>query len=129
MRYIILILFFLSCNSKDVTDFQKTEADIVIEKSIKLQDSSVVILKLADKKTEMIVQETIEKFHKLEEANDVLKKEMKNIRKTPTVITNTITIRDTIYITEKRNFWGKKKIKIDSSGTEQVITDSTTNEN
>jgi hypothetical protein len=34
-------------------------------------------------------------------------------------------IRDTIYITEKKNFWGKKKISVDSS--QSVVIDSLEN--
>lgn len=127
MKYILIIIIFLSsCIRQDKTTNQKVaEVDTLIEQSIKLADSSIVVLHLADKKTQIIVQQTIEKFENLENANANLRGEIGKLKK---VQTKTVVIRDTIYITEKKNFWGKKKVKVDS--TQSVITaDSSLNEN
>jgi hypothetical protein len=121
----IMVFLFFSCKNKELEIPTKTKVDTLIERSIKLNDSSVFILKLADKKTEMIVQNTINKVNTLEENNKALKNDLNKLKQVQTK-TNTIIIRDTIYITEKKNFWGRKKVNVDSSGSSQsIIQDST----
>lgn len=123
----LFTFLFISCNRSKGVILKDNNIDTLIKKSITLSDSSIIILKLADKKTEMIVQNTINKVNQLEEINNSLKNEMNTI-KNKKVTTNTIIIRDTIYITEKKNFWGRKKVNIDSSGSSQTFTqDSTLN--
>jgi hypothetical protein len=127
--FIFLFLLF-SCKPKRSVIPEKTKVDTLIEKSMKLNDSSIIVLKLADRKTEILVQNTINKVNELEQTNQSLKSQIDNIKNvTPYVKTNTIIIRDTIYITEKKNFWGKKKITIDSSASEFQNSDTTINEN
>lgn len=101
-------------------------ADSAIKKSMKLNDSSFMALQMADKTTEVIVKEAIKKVDKLEKTNLSLKSEVNSLKES-SKLTKTITIRDTIYITEKKNFWGKTKKTIDSSQSEVVIEDSTQN--
>lgn len=124
MKYIfIFLIFIVGCSNNDSEIISINNYDTIIKKSIKLNDSSVIILNLADKKTEKIVKETIDKVKELKEINESLKKEVNKIKYTPEKI-NTIIIRDTIYITEKRNFWGRKKVKIDSASSQSIIEDS-----
>lgn len=128
MRYIIFILFVLSaCGGNDTFVKQDVKGiDTLIEQSIKLADSSIVVLHLADKQTQLVITKTIQKFEYLENTNAQLKKEVRKLKENTKV--KTVVIRDTIYITEKKNFWGKKKVKIDST-QQSVVADSTLNEN
>lgn len=119
MKYTISILLFVlfSCKSKENVNVEvKTELDTFITRSIKLSDSSISVLNLADKKTEVFIKGVSVKMDNLKLDNfrlksqvSALKNENKNVK--PKVI------RDTIYITEKKNFWGKTKRTIDSSHT------------
>lgn len=128
MKYIFIILLLLfSCNQADTKNAVETSvADSAIKKSMKLNDSSFMALQMADKTTEVIVKEAIKKVDKLEKTNLSLKSEVNSLKES-SKLTKTITIRDTIYITEKKNFWGKTKKTIDSSQSEVVIEDSTQN--
>jgi hypothetical protein len=53
-----------------------------------------------------------------------MKSQMSNMNALLKEKPKTITVRDTVYITEKKNFWGKTKTSVDS--TSQKI-DSTEN--
>lgn len=128
MKYLLLIsIFFISCcqNSEEVVVSQ-TEADTAILESIKLKDSTIIVLDLADKKTTQVVKKVIEKVDDLQELNNVLKKENSSLKETIKVTKYTV-IRDTVFITEKKNFWGKTKTTIDSS--QSVTEDSTQHKN
>lgn len=128
MKYLLLIsIFFISCsqNSEEVVVSQ-TEADTAILESIKLKDSTIIVLDLADKKTTQVVKKVIEKVDDLQELNNVLKKENSSLKETIKVTKSTV-IRDTVFITEKKNFWGKTKTTIDSS--QSVTEDSTQHKN
>jgi hypothetical protein len=46
----------------------------------------------------------------------VLKAENNQLKEL-TKVTKTVIVRDTIYIKEKTNFWGKKKVSTDSSSS------------
>lgn len=128
MKYLLLIsIFFISCsqNSEEVVVSQ-TEADTAILESIRLKDSTIIVLDLADKKTTQVVKKVIEKVDDLQELNNVLKKENSSLKETIKVTKSTV-IRDTVFITEKKNFWGKTKTTIDSS--QSVTEDSTQHKN
>jgi len=128
MKYTFIILLILfSCNQVGkIKTLEMSTADSAIKKSMKLNDSSFMALQMADKTTEVIVKEAIKKVDKLEKTNLSLKSEVNSLKES-SKLTKTITIRDTIYITEKKNFWGKTKKTIDSSQSEVVIEDSTQN--
>ena len=117
MRYslYILFVFLLSCgNNNNKQEVVKSEIDTLIEKSVKISDSSVLVLKLADKRTEILIEEVEKKIDNLENVNESLKNSVFALKNQSNSV-KTITIRDTIYITEKKNFWGKTKRTIDSS--------------
>lgn len=128
MKYLLLIsIFFISCSQKKAdVEVSKTEADTAILESIKLKDSTIIVLDLADKKTTQVVKKVIEKVDDLQELNIVLKKENSSLKETIKVTKSTV-IRDTIFITEKKNFWGKTKTTIDSS--QSITEDSTQHKN
>jgi ribosomal protein L25 (general stress protein Ctc) len=126
MKYLIItILIFSACKSStETTLLIEDSVDLAIKKSSQLNDSSVFLLNVADKKTEIIVKEVIKKVDKLKDENVNMRREVESLNQKMSVTKATI-IRDTVFITEKKNFWGKTKITTDSSST--VIEDSTEN--
>ena len=71
---------------------------------------------------EVIVMQVMSKVDRLENTNNTLKKEIQGLKEV-SKMTKTVIIRDTVFITEKKNFWGKTKTKIDSSQS-TIVEDS-----
>lgn len=112
MRYILIILILLSCNDADTV---VVDTDTV-EVQKPLYDSVIVMLpaveKVIVKKEKQIVykyKEAAKEIQHLKQENSELKEQVK--------VTKTVIVRDTIYIKEKTNFWGKKKVSTDSSSS------------
>lgn len=115
-KYLVIAILFLSCNSNTETFvLNMPEVDSVMAKSQKTSDSVKVILKYADKKSEEKVQQIISKVSDMKEQIGDMKSQMKNMDVLLKEKPKTITIRDTVYVTEKKNFWGKTKTSIDST--------------
>jgi hypothetical protein len=123
MRFFLLIsIFFIACNGNNISnDFKINNTDTTILHSQKLKDSTLVVLELADKKTKQVVNKAIKKVDDLQLTNKNLKIQNAELKQIIKVTKSTI-IRDTIFITEKKNFWGKTKTSIDSSNS--VVQDS-----
>jgi len=109
--YLLMIAFlFTSCMAKVV---EKEEYDVepsydsTILASEKLHDSILVYIPSVDEKIEKLERNIAHKVDQLEKENKSLKKEA--------LVVKTITLRDTVYIKEKTNFWGKKKVTTDSA--------------
>ena len=117
MKKLVFLLLIYSCKSKHEARIDKNieKVDSMLQKSQKLNDSSNMVLQLADSTTSVLINNTIIKYNEIKKNKNSLIK------------TKTITIRDTIYITEKKNFWGRKKI-IKDSVSSQTIQDTTTND-
>ena len=126
-KYLVITILFLSCNQETETFvLNMPEVDSVMAKSEKTSDSAKVILKFADKQSEEKVQQIITKVSDMKEQIGDMKSEMLTINAQLKEKPKTITVRDTVFITEKKNFWGKTKTSVDS--TSQKI-DSTENKN
>lgn len=109
-NYIIIIAFlFTSCMAKVIEKDKEANPsyDSVIAASHNLHDSILVYIPKVDKKIEKLEKGIIYKV-------DVLKKENQSLKK-EAMIVKTVVVRDTIYIKEKTNFWGKKKVSTDST--------------
>lgn len=109
-NYIIIIAFlFTSCMAKVIEKDKEANPsyDSVIAASHNLHDSILVYIPKVDKKIEKLEKGIIHKV-------DVLKKENQSLKK-EAMIVKTVVVRDTIYIKEKTNFWGKKKVSTDST--------------
>lgn len=102
----------LGCTSEAQQTTRNQEVDTVFLKSDSLAKEAMVLLPKADEQVHTIVE-------KMDAQMDNLKAEIAKAKSTKTII------RDTIYITEKKNFWGKKKTTVDSSGS--VVVDSLEN--
>lgn len=102
----------LGCTSEAQQTTRNQEVDTVFLKSDSLAKEAMVLLPKTDEQVHTIVE-------KMDAQMDNLKAEIAKAKSTKTII------RDTIYITEKKNFWGKKKTTVDSSGS--VVVDSLEN--
>ncbi len=120
-----LLLFIVSCSENETT-IEKNEvlsySDSVIIESKKIQDSAFGCLKTADEVTEKKVIDVVNRVNSI---NAELNKLKATITKE---VVREIVIHDTVYITEKKNFWGKTKIKIDSSKSTTEKIDTIINE-
>jgi hypothetical protein len=110
MRSIILILFIASCTIpiKDDKIVLDGVDSIIIESRHKL-DTITMILPMIDKHIEIVQKNVANEIKSMKAENERLKEDAKVVK--------TITIRDTIIIKEKTNFWGKKKVSTDSIST------------
>lgn len=102
----------LGCTSEAQQTTRNQEVDTVFLKSDSLAKEAMVVLPKADKHVNILAKNVDAKIENL-------KAEVIKAKSTKTII------RDTIYITEKKNFWGKKKTTVDSSGS--VVVDSLEN--
>lgn len=130
MRYSLITLLIIAAwgCSTPTKEPEKNETLTAIDSIIGQSQKNLVVINSTSKRTDSAITGKIEKTVKrisiLKEDNTKLKKENEHLKDVVRV-TKSIVIRDTIYIKEKTNFWGKKKISTDSI---QSI-DSTEHEN
>jgi hypothetical protein len=123
MRFIIILVMtsLLGCNQTPKSvEFQSV--DSVIKQS---QSAFVDINENAKKTDSFITQKVIGVVTKIENLNQ----EVKELKTENTGLKKAaLNVRvDTIYITEKKNFWGKTKTSVDSTQGKEVT--DTTNQN
>lgn len=119
--YLLIVLAF-GCKTKNVEidKIDTSKADSVIMASKSLHDSSDVLLKAVEQKTQERVEQAITKMVDMDSKLQSLDIENKQLKDAMRVTKATI-IRDTIIITEKKNFWGRTKTKVDSSSSTDTI--------
>jgi hypothetical protein len=105
MRYLALILLISSCTTVETERVDKYDTLLlkVAESQLKM-DSSIVE---ATKKEAIIINKTVENIIEDKKQIKQLFSEVAEIKANPKVEIQTI--RDTIFVTEKKNFWGKSK--------------------
>lgn len=81
-----------------------------------LYDSVMKMLPITEKIIIKKKKEIVYKFQEAEKKIIELQKENEKLNEL-SKITKTVIVRDTIYIKEKTNFWGKKRISTDSSSS------------
>jgi len=100
MKRLIVILFLSSCaNPIKEEEILFDGVDTILMQSRERLDTIAKFLPKVDKQIEMAEKEVLTNVQKLKENAKVVK---------------TITIRDTIIIKEKTNFWGRKRTTTDS---------------
>jgi hypothetical protein len=110
MKRLIALLFISSCaNPVKEEQILLDGVDIILMQSRKQSDTIVKILPKIDKQIEKAEKEVLNNVHSIMLQNARLKEDAKVVK--------TITIRDTIIIKEKTNFWGRKKTSTDSITT------------
>jgi hypothetical protein len=107
MRSLILITLIASCTIpiKDDKNVLDGVDSIILESRHKL-DTITMILPIIDKHIIVVQKKVANDIKAMKAENERLKEDAKVVK--------TITIRDTIIIKEKTNFWGKKKVSTDS---------------
>lgn len=106
MRYVLLAIFLFSCKgAAEVRDQEVFDSSLVKP----LHDSVSKILPVVEQVINKREKEIIREIKYLKAENNQLKEQVK--------VTKTVIVRDTIYIKEKTNFWGKKKVSTDSSSS------------
>jgi hypothetical protein len=105
MRYLALILLISSCTTVETERVDKYDTLLlkVAESQLEM-DSSIVE---ATKKEAIIINKTVENIIEDKKQIKQLFSEVAEIKANPKVEIQTI--RDTIFVTEKKNFWGKSK--------------------
>lgn len=117
--YIFFALILFSCSSKQNNEIDFVKVDSLLKDSKEITDSLLIVLPKSDKKVIEQVERVSNKIQALEQQVSKMEDLAKNNK--------TKIIRDTVFITEKKNFWGKTKTKIDS--TKNLTEDSTENKN
>lgn len=107
MRYIVLILLISSCTSTEIKQVDNYDTLLVrVQKSQTLMDSSLVE---ATKKEAQIINKTVDKIIEDKKQIEQLVTQVAEAKANPKVEIQIQTIRDTVFVTEKKNFWGKSK--------------------
>ena len=107
MRYLALILLLSSCSTTEIEQVNKYDTLLLkIEKSQKVMDSSIVE---ATKKEARIIDKTVKQISQDKKQIAELVTQVAEAKANPKVEIQIQTIRDTVFVTEKKNFWGKSK--------------------
>ena len=107
MRYLAFILLLSSCSTAEVEQVSKYDTLLLkVAKSQLKMDSSIVE---ATKKEAKIINKTVESIIEDKKQIKQLFNEVAEIKANPRVQIQIDTIRDTVFVTEKKNFWGKSK--------------------
>ena len=123
MRIATLISILLIGCRPSVKHFVFVDSDTaIVSKSDSLHQFAKDMLPKSEKVIVKVRHEIKTQIKEIKEAVDSLKKENEVLKSTILITKNTV-IHDTIYIKEKTNFWGKKKVSIDSASS--VSEDST----
>jgi hypothetical protein len=107
MRYLVFILLLSSCSTAEVEQVSKYDTLLLkVAKSQLKMDSSIVE---ATKKEAIIINKTVESIIEDKKQIKQLFNEVAEIKANPRVQIQIDTVRDTVFVTEKKNFWGKSK--------------------
>jgi hypothetical protein len=108
MRYLALILLISSCTTTEIEQVNKYDTLLIrVEKSQKVMDSSIVE---ATKKEAKIINKTVQTIIEDKKQIAELVTQVAEAKANPKVEIQIQTIRDTVFVTEKKNFWGKSKV-------------------
>jgi regulator of replication initiation timing len=105
---------------------EANETDSLLIKSKETIVTTISISRKSDSVVNKKVNKIVSEIKSIKQENAALKEENNSLTKAISLKTEKI-IRDTIYITEKKNFWGKTKKTVDSS--QSVETDTLENKN
>lgn len=108
MRYLAFILLISSCTTVETERVDKYDTLLlkVAESQLEM-DSSIVE---ATKKEAIIINKTVDNIIEDKKQIKQLFSEVAEIKANPKVEIQIQTIRDTVFVTEKKNFWGKSKV-------------------
>jgi hypothetical protein len=106
MKYLLVILFLASCTTTEVEQIDKYDTLLLKVNETQLaMDSSIIE---ATKKEAVIINKTVESIIEDKKQIAQLFTEVAEIKAVQRIKPDTI--RDTVFVTEKKNFWGKSKV-------------------
>ena len=107
MRYLALILLLSSCSTTEIEQVNKYDTLLLkVAKSQLEMDSNIVE---ATKKEARIIDKTVKQIIQDKKQIAELVTQVAEAKANPKVEIQIQTIRDTVFVTEKKNFWGKSK--------------------
>ena len=107
MRYLAFILLLSSCSTAEIEQVNKYDTLLLkIEQSQKVMDSSIVE---ATKKEAKIINKTVQSIIQDKKQIAELVTQVAEAKANQKVEIQVQTIRDTVFVTEKKNFWGNSK--------------------
>lgn len=117
-KYSFLFIAFLASCHQEVTELkdEHSRIDSIITAVKQHNDNSEIVLNLADKKAMAVVNQVSVHLDSIHKVHAGLKNEY-NMFKQSAMTSLKIVQRDTIYITEKKNFWGRTKRTVDSTSS------------
>jgi hypothetical protein len=117
MKYlpILFLIALASCGKKEEV-IEEQVVDTLFVKSDSIFKQATITLPKSDKQFTKMVEKVEKKIETLKVEVVVAKKEAELAKSEKTIIY----IRDTIFIKEEKNFWGKKKVTIDSVGLDSL---------
>lgn len=107
MRWLFIILCFASCYSKRIEKLERVDEDTMVIWESKLRTEAMI--NELPKVDEVIHKEEARIEHDLKS----LKNELQTLQVSQKVA-KVVYIHDTIVIKEKTNFWGRKRVSMDS---------------
>ena len=107
MRYLALILLLSSCSTTEIEQVNKYDTLLLkVAKSQLKIDSSIVE---ATKKEARLIDKTVKQIIQDKKQIAELVTQVAEAKANTKVEIQVQTIRDTVFVTEKKNFWGKSK--------------------
>jgi len=107
MRYLVFILLITSCTTTQPEQVDKYDTLLLkVAKSQLEMDSSIVE---ATKKEAVIINKTVKSIIEDKKQIKELFSQVAEIKANQKIQIQIDTVRDTVYVTEKKNFWGKTK--------------------
>jgi hypothetical protein len=106
MRYLVVILFLASCTATEIEEVDKYDTLLLkVQESQLAMDSSIIE---ATEKEAIIINKTVESIIEDKKQIKELFSEVAEIKAVQKIKPDTI--RDTVFIKEKKSFFGKTKI-------------------
>lgn len=105
MRYLVVILFLASCTTTEVEELDKYDSLLLKIGETQISMNSTIIE--ATNKEAKIINNTVESIIDDKKQIKELFSEVAEIRAIQKIKPDTV--RDTVFVIEKKNFWGKTK--------------------
>ena len=107
MRYLAFILLLSYCATSEIEQVDKYDTLLLkVAKSQLEMDSSIVE---ATKKEAVIINKTVKSIIEDKKQIKELFSQVAEIKANQKIQIQIDTVRDTVFVTEKKNFWGKTK--------------------
>lgn len=124
-KLLIVTLLFLGCKETETKEINiSTSIDSIINNSVNTLKMADSVGKVCDSTTQKKIEKTVEKIKNL---NTELTTSKKEINKLNTL--KSLVIHDTVYVEKEKNFWGKKKTKINIISDSVIIESSDSSSN